>query len=93
MVTSKVWKWKPKQHEYGYVIVKSTKYICKREVTSNLAEVGCDNLVQLEFLSIYLLNLFGNFTLLLWPRVHTLSWCITQNFNTHYNSTATPRLS
>ena len=33
---------------YGYVSVRRTKYICKRLVTSSLATVGDDDLVQLE---------------------------------------------
>ena len=48
VVTSKVWKWKPKINVYGYVSVRRTKYICKRLATSSLATVGDDDLVQLE---------------------------------------------
>ena len=47
VVTSKVWKWKQKQHEYGYVNSKKTKYVCKRDVANNFTTVKSDDLMQL----------------------------------------------
>ena len=38
VVTSKKWRWRPKKKDYGYVSVKTTKYVCsgKNKVRGDL---------------------------------------------------------
>ena len=38
MVTAKKWRWRPKKKDYGYVSVKTTKYVCsgRKKVRADL---------------------------------------------------------